>query len=373
MTGIETIPIEPLIRRIISNTYTNQDLLEFLNLSQKIAVGYLRFLQRNQRRNLLLPGQSPDSLNQLAIDCIAPLFRRDEDDVFVEFRRYFTPLLKEKSDDGNIRLFVQLKRLIVGSVKHELTRIFRERDPEGAKILRNIRNAIRNSKDLLFVENMEHTYVFSLQNIEDADLFRKMAAGEITIHHDVARETLRRDFPLIPLPELIEQYVSRFSPFEQYPTFVRHLLQIVKENTLYANYLLLEDIIFVGRSFRNKQVPLWSSLDEVKGEGPEASYYDRQLREFVETMGDRIGLIINSKYGVKGRYTPDVLHAFQKALNDFVEDFIHKRKTPPHFTLLHRYLPELDQETYRSQYRHGFEYLVRAVRKEISQEIVKIL
>ncbi len=373
MAPIENIPIESLIRRIITNTYSNQDLLDFLNLIEKIAVGYLRFLQRDRQHNVLLSGDGHTSLDQLAIDCIAHLFRRDETNNFVEFRNYFDPLLKNIGENPNIQLFVQLKRLIVSAVKQELARIFRQRDPEGAKVLRNVRNAIRNSENLLFAENMAHTLVFSEENIGDSRLFQKMAAGEVTIHHEDARRALRRDLPLMPLPELTEMYLSRFSPFSQYPTFVRRLLQIVKESPAYANYLLLEDIVYVGRSFKSKQVPLWDSMDEVKVEGPEASYYDRKIREFVETMSGRVQQIVDSKYGEKKRFSPEILQAFRKALNDFVEDFINKRKTPSYFNLLRRYVPDLSREDYRNRYRHAFEYLARAVQREISQEIVKIL
>ncbi len=373
MASIENIPIESLIRRIVSNSYTNQDLLDFLGLSEKIAVGYLRFLQNSRQRSVLLADDGQTSMDQLAIDCIAHLFRRDEDNNFVEFRQYFVPFLEAPAENANIQLFIQLKRLIIGAVKQELSRIFRQRDPEGAKILRNIRNAIRNSNDLLFAENMAHTLVFSAENIGDPNLFQKMATGEMTIHHEEVRRALRRDLPLMPLPELAEMYLARFSSFFKYPTFVRRLLQIVRENSNYANYLLLEDIVYVGRSFKNKQVSLWSSLEEAKVEGPEASYYDRKLREFVEMMAENVQQIVDSKYGAKNRFSPETLTAFRKALNDFVEDFINRRNTPSYFDLLRRYLPEMSREDYREKYRHAFEYLARVVREEISQEIVKIL
>ena len=373
MSAIENIPIEPLIRRIVSDEYTNQDLLDFLSLSEKIAVGYLRFLQEARRKNLFLSTEGQDSLHQLAIDCVAPLFRRDDANRFVTFRHYFSPFLDKENPPSNLELFIQLKRLIIRSVKQELARIFRERDPEGAKILRNLRNAIRQSEDLLCVENLAHTYIFSEVNVGDVGIFRKIAAGEMTIHHEEARKALRRDFPLMPIPDLTENYLARFSPFTTYPKLVRQLLQVVRENTQYANYLLLEDVIYVSRSFKDKRIPLWDSLGASEAGNPEAAYYERQLREIVESMADRVEALVTTRYGVRGKFSPEVLHSLQKALNDYVEDFIHKRKTPSYFNLLKRYLPNLTRDVYRRDFRHAFEYLARAVRKEISEEIVKIL
>ena len=85
-----------------------------------------------------------DSLNtsDLAYDCIAELFRRDNDCDLIRIRTYFESIDIEASTDQE--LIVYLRRLVFSSVNQSLVRIYNSFDPHLGKILRNLKLSAQN-------------------------------------------------------------------------------------------------------------------------------------------------------------------------------------------------------------------------------------
>jgi hypothetical protein len=81
-----------LVPRIVQGGYSQGELVEFINLVQKISLSYLKYQEvigkhiRWERR-----GKSGE-LEDMAIDCVAGLFMRNDANEFVQLRRYFGPI-----------------------------------------------------------------------------------------------------------------------------------------------------------------------------------------------------------------------------------------------------------------------------------------
>jgi len=87
------INIYNLIRKVVRGEHTERDLAQTVDLFQKLALSYLRYLQVFGKR---IGGDRSDlvsELDDIALDCIAPLFRRDKQGRFVILRSYCGEIL----------------------------------------------------------------------------------------------------------------------------------------------------------------------------------------------------------------------------------------------------------------------------------------
>jgi|GEM_PF-4356645 len=101
----------------------------------EMAKTHLQILERQGRR--IRETQQAHEFDSLAADCIADLFVHDAQGRLIYFVRVMKPLLSQHSNGPDLTL--TLRRLITHRVQQHLTRIYRQRDPEWAKMLRNIR------------------------------------------------------------------------------------------------------------------------------------------------------------------------------------------------------------------------------------------
>ena len=374
MNAIENYHIKELLLRLLQNTYSDKDLLSFIDLSEKIAIGYLRLLQSMGKQITPSNKFKSSEFSQIAIDCIAPIFKRNENCEFVELKKFFGNRFDNEKPIDDLVLFIDLRRLVSKSVKQGLAIIFKERDPEGARLLRNIRTAIYNAQDIIVFENLSQDYVFSAANLSDPVLFRKFVQKEIDIHHPLVRKKLRRDLPLIPLSDLKNSYLGKYSPYLNIPTIIRNLLKIVSTKKEYGNYLTIDEIIGLTKDFKRREVPFSEFTDPImSAETPEDAFDAKQIRQLQMQIGNRVSELIHQKYGYSQKFSPEVLSAFRKAIINFSENYIHAGKKISHFQLLKPYLPELTSQEYRQNYRHAFEYLVKSIRQELRTEIANIL
>jgi len=145
---MDTKNLSQIVSRICSCEYSEQELLSFVNLVQKISLSYLKYQEVIGKHIRWERRQRSTELEDMAIDCVAGLFMRNENNEFVQLKRYFEPHLAKEPKPDNVELLILLRRLVIKKTKQELSRIFKERDPEGAKIIRNIRVAVKNADDL---------------------------------------------------------------------------------------------------------------------------------------------------------------------------------------------------------------------------------
>jgi hypothetical protein len=97
------------------------------------------YLARRQNSEYLAQTHGLDR-NQLAYDCIAELFQRDDAGSFVQIRAYFLPIpIDETSPE---QLLLHLQRLVFSKAQHALFRMHQEADPALGKILRNIKASL---------------------------------------------------------------------------------------------------------------------------------------------------------------------------------------------------------------------------------------
>lgn len=389
-----------LVPRIVQGGYSQGELVEFINLVQKISLSYLKYQEvigkhiRWERR-----GKSGE-LEDMAIDCVAGLFMRNEANEFVQLRRYFGPYLDGRGELNDIELLIMLRRLVIKKTKQELSRIFKERDPEGAKIIRNIRVAVKNARDLGIFREMGREYIFLRHGAgsriamnaeaakkkipclssdstkkkvgakvpaflkesaqpEPVSAVQAIKASELT---DDELVYLRKSKPSIPEKTLKNQYLDLYTAKDHVSTTIRKMLSVVKTDERFQNFLPTD---VVARLIRHTNLEIVRSrlIAQIEDVSPLDYVRLKEIERAKKRVLQRVRQKIHSQYVASGKVSPEKGEIYFKTLSDVLEDITHSKKIESYFRHLRKYIPDLTQRRYREEERTIFEYLGKLTKK----------
>lgn len=356
--------ITQLVRDICAGTYCQAQLVEFINLTQKISLGYLKYQEIIGKR---ISGERMDTdveLADLAVDCIAELFSSDGNGLFPQLIRYYEPKFEEFTNICDADVLILTRRLVVRKTKQELSRIFRERDPEGAKIVRNIKVAIRTSEKLQMFADLGKEYVFYKNGIE--------LQPDAIVDPDGIGEYLRRKQPPIPEDILHTRFIDIYSPSDSVSSSIRKLLKTVHEFNEYQNFLPIETIVKLIRRVKFNAVKDKLSADDMVPT-PLDELETKEIESYIDVVMEKVQGKICSQYLRSDKLDSQRADIYTRALRDVLNDLIQKKDNSSYFRNLRHYLPNLTQRDYRQNERSVFEYLAKVAKKEFRRHLKELL
>ncbi len=361
-TFMKPINLVPLIRNICDCSYSPRELTEFINASRRIAASYLKYLELNGRNIRPRKSEGVNELEDVAIDCIAGLFWRNDEGEFVQFQRYFGNEFNEGKEPSEAQLISMLRRLIVKKTKQELARVFKERDPEGAKIIRNIKVAIKNSEKYFSFKGMGREFVYLKKNAEGKN------RDNVAINLNEGTDSKS----CIPERLLFQLFLDRYSPTDSIASMLDKIMAIVESLPNYHHYLALDLVSSIIREVTFQHVHAKLSTD-IADNSP---VHDMQRKEIchvnqqvIKSMQNRI----QKQYLDKNKITPQKADIYCSAISDFINELTQDKETDSNYKYLKRYLPHLTQKSYREQERSIFEYLVKISKKSLRNKLKELL
>ncbi len=365
------------MRKICACRYSPSDLTDFVNISQKIAISYLKYLEVIGRNIRPKKSEGVNELEDVAIDCIAGLFMRNENGEFVQLQRYFSSKIEADSEFSEIEAASMLRRLIVKKTKQELSRIFRERDPEGAKIIRNIKVAIRSSDELVSFKEMGREFVYLVDDTTEADFpeDESLDGGDVSVAMNVqSKISLKAERLKNPIPEkiLFQNFLHKYNPSDSVAAMMKKMLTIVGEFPDYQNFLAIDVIATIIRdvTFQHVRERLSNTVDN------HSPINDLQTKEIDQVNTVIIEIIqqkISKQYLRKEKISSEKAEIYSKAIVDFVHEMTQGKETDSNFKYLKRYIPNLTQQQYRENERSIFEYLVKITKKSLRKRLKELL
>lgn len=368
---MESGKLAQLVRKICDCNYSASDLTEFIDISQKIAVSYLKYLEVIGKNIRPKKAEGLNELHDVAIDCIAGLFMRNEKGEFIQLQRYFIPKIRSNSPFTELEASSMLRRLIVKKTKQELSRIFRERDPEGAKIIRNIKVAIRTCSDLRSFREMGREFIYHVpkSNSEDSPFQTDPDPENATPNPPMGQRVLKCS---IPEKLLYQEFLEKYIPGDSVANMIKKMLNIVESFPDYQPYLAIDVIATIIRevTFQHVREKLSNDIDE---RSPLSDLQSKEIEQVNETIINIIHQKINQQYLRKKKITPEKAEIYCKAIVDFVNELTQGKETESNFRYLKRYLPNLTQQEYREKERSIFEYLVKITKKSLRKKLKELL
>ncbi len=352
-----------LVYSICDGSYSQAGLIHYIDLAQKISLSYLKYQEMLGKRISGDAWEADLELADLAMDCIAELFGRDDAGRFPQLKKYYEGKFAEMPFINDAEVLILTRRLIVRKTKQELSRIFRERDPEGAKIVRNIKVAIRTAPDLHLFRELGKEFVFHgpLSRCEQNDAVGKAMA-----------QYLRRTQPPLPEEMLHKLFLDNFRSGDSVSVSIRRLLEALHGMSEYQNFCGLDVVVKLVRYVKfdvcRDRIAAGESVST-----PSDELESKEMEGYINVVMESIWLRLDSQYLRTSKLPIEKARIYHRALRDVLYDLIQKRDTSSYYRNLKFYIPELTQKEYRQQERSVFEYLAKLAKKEFRKYLCEML
>ena len=312
---------------LLSNAYSPRQLDEMVLLCHSLAVTSIRGKLASGKISTSLLGLND---SDLAYDCIADLFQRDETGKVIHLNTYFESFLVETASDE--ALLAHLRRLIFARVNQSLFRLYNETDPSLGKIIRNIKLAI-------------HTF----GNFVDIDKF-----GESYIAPSLCD-------PMLELAEIEQDALQRLIQQacrgrERIPEILARLSSALRQQKDNSRAVRLMAVAYAVRSF----------LGETELQTNEEPAVERSL-----LIGDALSVIRESCREVRAKNLPKYVGKMKVTQQHYEQYFLvierrlkeifigHDGEDYSLFDQLSKLLPALTSEEYKRKHKNILEYLSR--------------
>jgi hypothetical protein len=324
--------------QFLSPNPTRHSIAAIVGLFHRIAAAYLG---KKAYSGSLDPSRFGLSVDDLALDCIAPLFSRDAEGAFGECVTYFRGVDLQVASEADVMALC--RRLVFGQVNQELFTRYGEIDPTLHKIIRNLKAAIHR----------EHRFCLDCSRDEVWIVFGRTPDGE-------------ESRPIVP-PEILEAHLSEIlARSANLRPILEAAASFFADQEIYRpSYPLTSFAILVRSGFERggDHIPefhepvLNLTSDEVLGfiDGAIAATRTAQHREYVGK--GKMDATIFERYFVVIR---EVLAA------DFVGD---NGQDGSYFEYLRKHLGPLSKEEYKMNHRSYLEYLARLTRARLLTSI----
>jgi hypothetical protein len=341
MTDLETTDIDlaRIVPALCDGTISDRDTAEFVRLCVRLSIATLMYLQSRGYHIFQGSGARGREFEDTAADAVADLFERDGEGAYVRFRRYFTPYMETAGSHAG--WLVLLRRLVTRRVQQALSRVFRERDPESAKLRRGLKMAAANH--------------------DRWTLDTAFGRQWIRLDHGIVRpETgVRR---LLEDSRLTALARGRFRPQDTIPVILDKLSDFLLDHPEVSARIELNDAVKLVREFRR------GTGRRPEGCPPETPL-SPDLILAVESVREGLFRKIEKDYRTRGKLDDRCCGGFRLALSDMVDDLLGGDPPEPYFNYLRVHLPELDEARYRMELRTKFEYMAKLMKQRMARAV----
>ena len=332
-----------LLTAILSGAYTPLDVREFVQLCYTLALPLIRKKIVSGKLNLdMMRLKEVD----IVYDCLADLFRRDEQGRFVEIESYFRRHGIEHAESGQSsgeELLLALRRMVFFKVNKNIIRLYSEVDPVLGKVLRNLKLAVEKTK-----------------------LFREEDRFGETFLAPASSDLLPSRAP-IPLEVAERQFTRVVLLHDNVMMMVKKLHQIMLDQQEYQRVIPL-----VGAALMFKKVYTlgWEAQEELVSSA-EQTMASREIAGLAQQVCKTLQQKMRQTYIQKEKMTEELFQKYLLAVQDIVVNEFDGLGDGDvsYFERLKLHLPNLTKELYREKHRKVLEYLAKTAKTAMRNEL----
>lgn len=333
------LPLQELLRGSINEAR----LSKLVQISRAICQSHLQYMRPSVLRLALHQGLT---ITDLAYDCIAEAFTRDADNRFLFIRNFADSLHASLELTPDHELFLAFKSFLTRIADAQLARLYAQADPAGAKIHRNIREALKRSACFCLPKDfcglvLIPTKADSLENLEP-----------------------------YPADSLERSFLERAHNCHTIPQLLNILYEIVINQSEYRRTITLIDVVHLF-----KKIYLESA--EIYRDAEEHINTDTLSESEIERIHADVQLVLKEKivitYLARGKLDRRQAEAMFDALGEMMRGWYSCDASESNlYDCLRRHIT-IDEETYEQTLRTKMEYLVKIARQEFAARLMKEL
>lgn len=326
------------IKNIISSTLCDQPdraaVNELVDECYRLALAYL---QKKARSGYLLPHLFGLSLEDLALDCFADLFQRDDEGQFNLLHSYFRSVEWESLNDPDV--YIVLRRLIFSKVNEGLFRRYREADPTLAKIIRNIKDAVKADERLQMTRYNGSAW---------------LVVGE---HEDD-----KNNLPIAPVEILEAHLIAHLCRSASSHELVSSFVAFLGEHPYYGNAY---PVTGFAQAIRAAYVHVGEANEGI--EEVEQILRPDEVEQAIQHATKKVQTVMHDSYVKKGKVCMSTFETYFQTVRDiltsqFVRD---ARPVGSYFDALQHYIPGLSRGSYSQEHRNILEYITKLSRSQL--------
>lgn len=324
--------LKSTLNQIFSGDHTHQAVNHLVQICFKIALAYLH---HRLRRGSLVDNQFGISNEDLALDCIAELYQRDDNGQFIVLEQYFNSAKWEALSEEEIK--VALRRLVFSKVNEGLFRNYREEDPNLAKIIRNIKEASKQDKRVHLVRTRDSSWLVVGPSADEPN-----------------------HLPLAPV-EVLEAFMrSVVCTTSNTYKAVSALADFVAEHPHYCNGYPMSAFAQVLRaSFIGRVTP------ETQTE--ELSFEPIEVENAIQRAVSKVRNSLQDSYVRGGKLSLTLFNNYVDAVKKILKSTftLYPDSIDSQYEALQTVMPGLSKDVYMSQHRNILQYLFKLSRTEM--------
>lgn len=326
---VYTLPLHTTLEAVLQSTHPDRAAVN--ELVQRCFHFAHAYLKHRLRGGSLQDGAFGLSAEDLAMDCIAELFQRNEAGRFVVLEKYFAGIPWRKM--SAVDLHITLRRLCFSKVHENLFRSYREEDPNLSKIIRNIKEGVKKDAGLALIRHRETTWVVA--NASEPDMK-----------------------PSAP-PEVLEIYMmDALRPSGNTYEAVSAFRDFVEAHPHYSNAYPLSAFAQVLRgAFARLE-----AHDFASSEAP--TYGETDVEEAIHSATAEVQSSMVATYVYRGKMSLDLFDTYFRTVKKLLQATFLSDASPARsqFDALRSYMPELSREAYQADHRNVLQYLFKLSR-----------
>jgi len=339
--SINYINLKSHLLSLLKGSISETDLSRFVQLSRSIVQSYLGYI-RSSITNLCL--QQGLTLTDLAYDCIAEAFARDEERRFPLLENFRNSLNTDLETIPENELFLAYKSFLTRIADAQLARLYALADPMGAKVHRNIRDSVKQSPHFCLNKDFRG-YVLSPKGVDPLDYLEAF-----------------------PFEVLEREFLGCAKPHHSTPEMLGIIHNILGAQTSYRRSLPLTDVVQLFKKVYQFNYAQLEHVDhEFSIDGLSEFEIDRMRSQVELALKEKILLTYLARGKVDRKQAESMFCAMQDMLTDWCEM---KDAETPLFHYIHQHLDITDDE-YEKNYRAKMEYLLKIAREEFAARLMR--
>lgn len=325
---------------VLANRYAERQLNELVAVCHALASAFVQSKCAAGKLNLSQLGLSS---RDVAYDCVADLFQRDDAGTIIQLKVYFDGLLLEELSDQ--ALLAHLRRLVFSKVNQGIFRLYNESDPALGKILRNIKLAIQALGNFVEIERFGEVYV--APSYCDPLIFLSSLDGEGL--ERVLRELLSGNERT---PEILAK--------------ISHFLREQEENSRAIHLVTLAVAIRTVLAGERDVRVEYSSVEE--------KLHVDDVRTIIHQTCEELKQITREKYVHRKKITVEVFESYFNVIEARLCELFVQRNGDAFslFEQLRQAHPSLTRNEYRRRHKNVLEYLSRQAQERALRQLRKM-
>jgi hypothetical protein len=332
------MPLPQIKRLIIDVTGTpplKSSINELISICRWIAFVYLRRRVKSGKLNLKM---FQNSLEDLALDCIADIFQQDEEGNLVQIKSYFDGFPIDKISEPALN--VHIRRLVFTRVNQNIFRLYNEIDPILGKILRNVKLSIQALNHFSIIERFGETYILPTmcEPLEHLPMIE-----EDFLESQIRLNTKAKD----NIPSLL----SKFS------------LYLREQNT----HSRLISIISVGKIIRS----IYLAANETQDSYSDSHFVISDAGRIIDEVCSQLMNNLEEKYVTKKKIDSESFKNYFEVIKNNLYQIILQQDGEPFsfYDRLHILMPKMSKENYKHYHRAKIEYLAKVAYRETVKKL----